>query len=125
MSDISHNTNDIKPLGLDLNTFLVVLHLSQLLNIFIPSTGFIAPIVLWLVFKDQSPKIDLQGKNIVNWVITSIIISAICYVLSIILVGLFFMYIFMLLNLYFIVRGAIASDKGELYRYPLAIPFFK
>jgi len=46
--------------------------LAHLLAIF---TGFIGPLIIWLVKKDTSRFVDQQGKEALNWAITVAIIA--------------------------------------------------
>ncbi len=46
-------------------------------------------------------------------------------VLAFIFICLFISLIFTLLDIIFVIKAAIASGNGKLYRYPLSIPFFK
>jgi len=96
--------------------------LIYILSIF---TGFIGPLIIWLMKKDTSPFINDQGKECLNWCITFVI----CYIVSIILmfviIGIFLMFALLILNLVFAIMGAIKSSKGIAYRYPFAIRLIK
>src|SRR5438874_3877670 len=52
-------------------------------------TGFLGPLILWLVKKDQSRYIDAQGKEILNWQITVFIALVACFVLAFVIIGFF------------------------------------
>lgn len=111
--------------GMPLNTYCMLLHLSQLSSIVIPGLGFILPVVMWVVNKDKNDAIDQHGKVTVNWLISLLIYYAICFVLIIILIGAFAIWILAILNLIFAIVAAIKANKGELWVYPLSIKFFK
>ena len=113
-------TPDEKQMGL-------LLHLSQLANIVIPMAGIIAPIVIWQVNKDKMPALDAHGKMVANWIISSLIY----FVVSVILIFVFFIGVIPLLGLMiagvaFPIIGALkANNNGELWEYPLTIKFLK
>jgi len=47
------------------------LHLSILTGYAVPIAGWVAPIVIWQIKKDQLPGLDAHGKNAVNWIYRS------------------------------------------------------
>ena len=94
-------------------------HLSALL------LGFIGPLVIWLVKKNESQFVDDQGKEALNFQITVFIAMMICAVLSIILIGLLLMPIVGIAALVFSIIGGIKANGGEAYRYPFAIRLIK
>ncbi len=111
--------------GMPVNTFNMLLHLSQLLNLAIPSAGLIVPIVLWAIHKDKHPSVDAHGKVVLNWTISALIYVAISFVLAFVLVGFVGFFIVGILGLVFPILGAVKANSGELWPYPLSIPFLK
>lgn len=107
------------------NEWLFALHLSQLAGVLVPYAGFVIPIVLWQTKKDLSPQVDRHGRMVANWIISSLIYSAIAFGSTLLLVGIPLYFGIMMLNLAFPVIGALEAKKGNLWKYPLAIPFFK
>ena len=94
-------------------------HLSALL------LGFIGPLVIWLVKKNESQFVDDQGKEALNFQITVFIAMMICAVLSVILIGLLLMPIVGIAALVFSIIGGIKANGGEAYRYPFALRLIK
>ena len=111
--------------GMPLNTYCMLIHLSQLTSIIVPGLGFILPIVMWAVNKDKHQDIDMHGKVTVNWLISLFIYSLICGVLTLIIIGMFGLVILAILNFIFAIVAAIKANKGELWVYPLSITFLK
>lgn len=111
--------------GMPLNTYCMLIHLSQLSSIVIPGLGFILPVVMWVTNKDKHDAIDQHGKVTVNWLISLLIYYAICVVLIFIVIGIFAFWVLALLNLVFAIVAAIKANNGELWVYPLSITFFK
>ncbi len=64
---------DVGPEKHDLETrkWAFILHMSVLAGFALPPAGFIAPIVIWQLKKNELPGIDAHGKNAVNWIISA------------------------------------------------------
>ena len=100
------------------------LHLSLLAGLLIPGAGFILPIVLWQVKKDELPGIDAHGKVVANWLVSSLIYGAICGLLCFVLIGLPLLAILGLLSFIFPIIGAIKANEGTLWTYPMSLRIF-
>lgn len=95
--------------------------LCHLLGIF----GFLAPLIIWLVKKDDHEFIDSQGKASLNWQISVIIYVFVSWLLIFVFIGILLLPAVMITNLIFCIIGAVKSNDGLAYRYPLAINFLK
>jgi len=100
-------------------------NLGMLLYILALVTGFIGPLILWLVKKDSSKFVDDQGKEVLNWCITMFIGYIACFVLMFVLIGIFLMPILILTHLILTILGAIKANQGVAYRYPFALRLLK
>lgn len=103
---------------------LMFTHLSQLLNLFTGLGGFIVPLIIWLTQKDKIEHMDEQGKQILNFQLTMIIVSIIAIPLCFILIGFVILGLVCLLTLIFPIINAIKANDGQLTYYPLSIKFF-
>lgn len=112
-------------LDLDVKQWSVLLHLSQLLNLVTGFGGIIAPIVIWMLFRDQSPVIDQHGKNIINWWISSFIYGVVSAILCFVIIGIPLLIILAMLTVLFPIIGAIKAGNGEVWKYPMTIAFLK
>jgi len=83
--------------------------------------SFIPALIVWILKKDDSAYIADQSKEALNFQITILIAQSIAVVLAIILIGFLFMGIIWILNIVFCIIAAIASSKGETYRYPFCL----
>jgi len=118
--------SDYRPWDMEENTFLMLMHLSQLAGFILPFAGIVLPIVMWATNKDHSEKIDQHGKVIFNWMISSAIYMVISFILMFVVIGIFTLIALVITSLVFIIIAAVkASDKGQLWPYPLSIKFFK
>jgi uncharacterized Tic20 family protein len=105
----------------DERTMSMLCHLGAI----IPQIGFICPLIIWLMKKDQSKFVDDQGKESLNFQITIFFGYLLGWVLMFILIGFFVLGAVWLLNIIFCIIAGLAANKGEKYRYPFAIRLIK
>jgi uncharacterized protein len=86
---------------------------------------FLAPLVIWLVFRDRSRYVDDQAKEALNFQITLVIAYAIGWILFIALIGIVILGVAWVLSIIFGIQGAMAANRHELYRYPISIRFIR
>jgi uncharacterized Tic20 family protein len=91
----------------------------------IPYAGLVAPIVIWQVKKNELPGIDQHGKNAVNWIISLIIYSVVCFFLIFVIIGIPLLVVLGVLGLIFPIIAGLKANSGEYWKYPLSIKFFK
>ena len=120
-----NNSNGFQPWGMDLKSFCMLMHLSQLASFIIPVAGLALPIIMWATNKDKSPQVDAHGKNILNWMITLFIAYIIGFILIFILIGFVVLLALVVTNIIFAIIGAIKANDGVLFKYPFAIQFIK
>ena len=101
--------------------------LAHLLGIF---TGFLGPLIIWLVKKDQSKYIDEQSKEALNFQISALIVILGC--LAFVFIPFLGLCLVPLLSvaahitrLVFSIIGTVEANKGQMYRYPLTYRFIK
>lgn len=112
-----------KPLfGMSENSYLMLMHVSQFAGILVPFAGFIIPIFLWISNKDTNVKVDMHGKNILNFMISFLIYAAI---LTITLIGIRFAIIVGVVYVVFVILASIKANNGEYWKYPFTIEFVK
>jgi uncharacterized Tic20 family protein len=106
------------------NTIPILMHLSVLSGLVIPFGGLVVPLVLWLVNR-KDPRLDAQGKEVMNWVIFISIYSAVSAVLILVLVGILLLLVGAVGVIVFAILGAIKASKGEFFRYPMPFRLLK
>jgi hypothetical protein len=111
--------------GMPLNTYCMMIHLSQLTSIIMPGLGFILPIVMWAMNKDKKEEIDIHGKITINWLISLFLYSVVCGILVFIFIGIVGLIILVLLNFVFAIIAAIKANDNQVWTYPLSIRFLK
>jgi len=66
---------DIRPWNMDTNSFCLLMHLSQFASSVFPLAGIIMPIVMWQQFKKDSSIIHENGKQIMNFMLTTFLVG--------------------------------------------------
>lgn len=102
--------------------------LCHLLSIF---TGFLGPLILWLVKKDSSRFVDHHGREALNFQITvfiaSLCVGSVAFVLMFFVIGILLIPVLMAIGVLALVgeiMAALAANRGEWHRYPCTIRFF-
>lgn len=87
--------------------------------------GFIAPLVIWLMYRERGRFVEEQAKEALNFQITFTIAMIISGILFIVLIGMILMPIVVIAGLIFMIMGAVAANRGEAYRYPVNVRLIK
>ncbi len=88
--------------------------------------GFIAPLVIWLVFKERGRFVEEQAKESLNFQITLLIAGAVVWIITIVTFGIGgLLFLAFIAALVFMIMAAIAANKGQAYRYPVNIRLVK
>lgn len=107
-------------------TWSMVIHLSLLAGYTAaPVAGWLAPIVIWQVKKNDLPEIDAHGKMVVNWIISSLIYAFVSGLLTMVLIGIPMLIALWAVGIIFPIIGGIKANNGILWKYPLTIEFIK
>ena len=139
---------DIRPWNMDTNSFCLLMHLSQFASSVFPLAGIIMPIVMWQQFKKDSSIIHENGKQIMNFMLTTFLVG-IVFTLGIVAVVmtlfnnastdqsqavfssmgivtiLLFAAGFSIAYVVFIILAAIKAYHGHVGKYPLTIRFIR
>ncbi len=150
-------------------SYASIIHLSSFIGVllpFIPFANILAPLILWLIKKDEDEFVNKNGKSCLNFEISLLLYSFIVLIILTIFIaifgvtsmvslgvnisdipnlsspsdiaeelipavlgglGLYLLFALILFIFYIVVKikAAIRASNGEVYRYPLAISFFK
>ncbi len=79
-----------------------------------------APLVLWLVRRNQSVFNDDHGREIVNFGLTFFLLHLL---LAVTIVGIVVWPVLWVIAVVNMIRGAVAAGTGEYFRYPMTIRF--
>ena len=80
--------------------------------------GFLAPLIIWLVFRERSRFVDDQGKEALNFQISLTVAYVVGVITIPIIIGIFILLAAWILAIVFGIQGAIVAGRGEPYRYP-------
>ncbi len=107
----------------DQRTYALLMHASLAATLLsIPPV--IAPLIMWLIKRDESPFLDDHGKEAVNFQLSLVLYSVILGVLGFVTcVGFIFLPVVWVLGIVGAILAATAANRGEYYRYPATIRF--
>ena len=86
-------------------------------------TGFIGPLIMFLVSTDKDVK--KHAKMALNWQISVIIYVIVSILLMVIIIGFFTIAAVAVMNIIFCIMAAVKASDGKLWKYPMSIPFLK
>lgn len=115
----------------DERTFAMLCHLLSFSGFVIPFGNILAPLIIWLVKREEYPMVDDQGKESLNFQISFTIYFLISFLMLIpamktpgLLIALFILWCFLgIAYLVLIVIATIKTNDGIAYRYPAVIRF--
>jgi len=86
---------------------------------------WVVPLVAFLVLKDRGPFVRWHTRQALNLHITLAIAYLVGFVLSLVLVGYLVLLTAGILQVIFGIVAAVAANRGEFYRIPIAIDFVR
>lgn len=109
----------------DARTWGMLCHLSAFAGLIIPFGGIIAPLIIWLIKKDEMAFVNDQGKESINFQITIFIAAVICGILMFVGIGFLLIFALAIYALIMIIIASIKANEGTYYRYPYALRLIK
>ncbi len=103
------------------NSLAVIMHLLGFAGFVFPFGNIIAPLILWLIKRTESPFLDRVGKEVVNYQLSYTIYAAVAGLLCLVLVGFLILPILFVVWVVFMIIAAVKTGNGEDYRYPGSI----
>jgi uncharacterized protein len=100
-------------------------HLSALAGFIFPFGGILGPMICWLSRKEESMWVDINGKNSMNFQLSFLLYMILSIPLCFIIVGIPIVFALGTTKLVCSIIASIKSSKGELFKYPLVIPFIQ
>jgi len=98
-------------------------HLSALAGYFFPFGSILGPLICWISRKDTSAWVDVNGKAALNFQASILLYTILAAPLCLILIGIPIILILIVLKIVCIIVASIRASKGEVFKYPLSIPF--
>ena len=87
--------------------------------------GFVSPLVGYLVLKDRGAFIRSHTATALNFQLTMLIAYIVGSILLFVLIGILVLLAIAIVWIVFSILAAIAANKGQPYKYPLAIEFIR
>lgn len=109
----------------DDKTWSMLAHLSLLGHLIVPPFAIIAPIIIYMTKKDQSGYVADHAAEAINFQITLMIYTLIAGPLALLTCGLgaVLAIVVVPLGIVGMVLAAVASNRGEFFRYPMTFRF--
>jgi len=99
-------------------TLALISHLGALFS-------FLAPLIIWIIKRNDSDFVEHHACEALNFQITLFLAWVAVIILTIIIDGgpiiCILFPLLLICNIVFIVLGAVAANKGELYEYPISL----
>jgi hypothetical protein len=87
--------------------------------------GPLGPLIIWLIKKDQSPFVDDQGKEALNFQLMLLIGYIIGSVTMFVCIGFIIVPAVAIVSIIFSIMAAIKANAGIAYRYPFNLRLIK
>jgi len=96
--------------------------MSMLAHILGGVTCIVGPLLIWLLKKDDSPFVNDQGKEALNFQITVLIAYVVSGIIAAVtcIGGILYLAV-AVASLVLGIRGGLEANKGKPYRYPFAL----
>ena len=109
----------------DERTWGMLAHLTAFSGFLIPFGNIIAPLIVWLVKRDQSQFVGDQGKESLNFNITVLLAGVVCWALVYVLIGILLGVALFFYWLAMIIVAGIKASEGIRYRHPFTLRLIK
>ncbi len=103
----------------DERTLAILAHILTIVS------SFIAPLVIYLLKKDESPFVSEHAKESLNFQITMFILYMISFVLMLVLIGFLLIWLLSIANLVLVIIATIKANENKMYRYPINFRLIK
>ena len=98
----------------DDKTWGMLAHLSYFLT-FVIGVSCVAPLVIWIIKKDESEFIEDQAKEALNFQLSALIASL---VLGVTVCGIPLILVVLIMSIVYSIQAGMAANRGERYQYP-------
>lgn len=85
--------------------------------------GFIAPLVIWLIKRDDDAFVEYHARESLNFQFSLMIYMLVSFVAIVVIIGLVLVPVVAIFAFVVIIVAGVKAAGGEFYRYPLTIRF--
>ncbi len=87
--------------------------------------GFVAPLIVLLVFGQRSPFVRANAVESLNFNLTWLLYGIVGVILAFLLIGIPILIVLGIAYLALVVIASVRANNGEVYRYPATIRFIR
>jgi uncharacterized Tic20 family protein len=87
--------------------------------------GFVAPLIVMLVFGPRSAFVRAHAVESLNFNLTWLLYGIIAVILAFLLIGIVILIILGIAYLVLVIIASVKANNGEMYRYPATIRFVR
>jgi len=119
MEEKSYLGTDTDPVTIptsDEKTIAILAHVLTFVS------SILAPLIIYLIKKDQSTFVAHHARESLNFQITVFII---CFALVITIIGILLVWIIAIIAVVFVIIATIKASEGKLYKYPFSFRLIK
>ena len=124
MSEESIPPMEITP-SKDERTWAMLSHFSALCMFIFPFGNILAPLMIWLIKKEEMSFVENQAKEVLNFQISMTIYLLISGILCFILIGIPFVIGLGIFKVIITIIAGIKANDGKSYRYPINLRLIK
>ena len=124
MSEESIPPMEITP-SKDERTWAMLSHFSVLCMFIFPFGNILAPLIIWLIKKEEMSFVEDQAKEVLNFQISMTIYLLISGILCFILIGIPFVIGLVIFNVIITIIAGIKAIDGKSYQYPINLRLIK
>lgn len=86
---------------------------------------FFAPLIIYLLKKDESEYVRDHARESMNFQLTIIVAYLLAGILTIVFIGFFFLLLIAVMQVILVIVATVKAADSQLYRYPYTIKFIK
>ena len=124
MSEESTSAIETTP-SKDERTWAMLSHFSVLCMFIFPFGNILAPLIIWLIKKEEMSFVEDQAKEVLNFQISMSIYLIGSLILIIVLIGIPILIGLVIFNVIITIIAGIKANDGKCYRYPLNLRLIK
>jgi len=106
-------------------TWAMLSHFSALCMFIFPFGNILAPLIIWLIKKEEIPFVEDQAKEVLNFQISMTIYMIGSFILFLLLIGIPIFIGLGIFNVIITIVAGIKANDGKAYRYPINLRLVK
>ena len=112
--------NEQPELSQEARQWAMFCHYAAFFGLVFPFGNLIGPLIVWQIKKDLHPFVDDQGKEALNFQISVVLASLLCFLLMVVVIGFPLLALVSVVAIVLTVIAGIKANEGLSYRYPFS-----